>query len=1140
MSIDLTATSVPAGGLALPESLRRQLDAFRRVVWTVKAIEAVCGAVFGVLVAWLLLFLLDRISDTSSLVRWILFAAAVASCAAIPVAFHRWIWSHRGLDSLARLIARRFPSLGDQLLGIVEIVRNHGDQQASRPLCEAAIHQVAESAGRCDLREAVPRPRHRLWAWLAAVPLALALALPLIVPDAAANAWARFLSPWRLVERFTFTRIGGLPEKLVIPHGEQAEVAIGLSAESRWRPARAQARIGSGDTLTADRDGDRYTLTLPPQMTEAGMQLAVGDARQRVTLVPTFRPEITGISARVQWPAYLGRPEPVTKDARGGMLAVVKGSSVVVTATASRELSSATIDGASVAPAGGTISTPALVVDRPLDLSLAWQDTLGLSGSKPLIVGLAAADDAPPTIAVDGLAGKSVLLENETVRFSLQARDDFGVKHVGIEWIGSESGVPESAGDRTAGERLLAAGGPAAETLDAIGTFSPAALAIAPQTVEVRVFAEDYLPGRARIYSPPAVFLVMNSSDHALWINDQIARWKQQTAEVRDREMELLARNEELRELSDEQLDAPESRKAIREQAAAEKNNGRRLDRLADSGAELVGQALRNPEFDAATLESLAQNVQDLKAMAETRMPGIGELLQAAAEAAKGDDPKSEPTKDPGRGSNSVGTARANGKGNGQGKEQGNEKKDESQLPPTPKVVDSEGSAYQANEQPQSPEKKDGGGGGGRLGLPTTIVGSVPQPPKKGGEGASQQKKQSQKKLLAEAIEKQRQLLEDFAKIAQQLAEVMARLEGTTFVKRLKAASRSELKVGEGLASIVSRGFGSPAKADRGESFPRQVAAVTKGNDEVGKKLSAVMDDLDAYSARRPQPALRTVLEEMKQLDVLGSLRQLTQDMSREAGVSIAQTEFWSDTFDRWADELVPPPCGSCNGGGTCESLPPEVVLEAMLILEAETNLREETRVAEQLRPSLEPEAFKTRATGLASEQQGLVERVAAVVEKLIDAPDDLLRFDDEIERMKRELMPSRNRPVKFAGDIAIFKQVERVMAESRGILSAPDTGRRAIAAETEAIELLLQSRFGGGGGGGGGSSPGGGGTGGTRNAALTTLGQGINAQARNEAPEEEQSIGRSGRELPEEFRDGLDAYFNVFERSRDATGRAP
>ena len=152
MSGDLTAMNVRSGGLALPESLRRQLDAFRRTVWTIKAIEAVCGAVFGVLVAWLLLFLLDRLCDTSAAVRWALFAAVVASCAAIPVAFHRWIWSHRGLDSLARLIARRFPSLGDQLLGIVEIVRNRSEQDRSRALCagRSAAQDTGDSARRTD------------------------------------------------------------------------------------------------------------------------------------------------------------------------------------------------------------------------------------------------------------------------------------------------------------------------------------------------------------------------------------------------------------------------------------------------------------------------------------------------------------------------------------------------------------------------------------------------------------------------------------------------------------------------------------------------------------------------------------------------------------------------------------------------------------------------------------------------------------------------------------------------------------------------------------------------------------------------------------------------------------------------------
>lgn len=726
---------------------------------------------------------------------------------------------------------------------------------------------------------------------------------------------------------------------------------------------------------------------------------------------------------------------------------------------------------------------------------------------------MAARDDEPPTNVVDGLAGRAVLLQTETVRFGLVARDDFGVKRVGIEWIGSGSGPAAMAGqgDRTRGVRLLAAGGPEAETLEAVGTFSLAALGITPQTVEVRAFAEDYLPGRDRIYSAPAVFLVMGSADHALWINDQIARWKQQTAEVRDREMELLARNEELQELSADELDPPENRKAIREQAAAEKNNGRRLGRLADSGAELVRQALRNPEFDAGTLEQLAQNVQDLKEMAESRMPGVGELLQDAAEAqAVPAEPSSQEPPE------IVGEQRGGGS-----KPEGTGQQEES--PPTPQVVDSEASNYQPDEQGETPDKKDAAGGGaGKLGLPKTTVGNLPQKP-----GGGSAEKKAQKKLLDEAVEKQRQLIEDFAKISQQLSDVMSRLEGTTFVKRLKAAARSELKVGEGLASVVSQAFGKPAKQVESDPLRRQVDASAKGNDEVGQKLSAVMDDLDAYSERRPLPALRTVLDEMKELDLLGSLRQLTDDMKREAGTSIAQTEFWSDTLDRWADELVPPPQdgggdGSGGDGPPPESLPPEVVLEAMLILEAETNLREETRVAEQVRPTLDAEAFKARAGGLAAAQQGLAERVGGIVEKL-DMPDGPLRFDEEIR---------------------LFEQAEAVMAEARGILAGPDTGRRAIAAETEVIELLLQSQFGGGGGGGGGGgsggSPGGGGTGGTRNAALARLGEGVNSQARTEAPEEDQAIGKSGSVLPDEFRDGLDAYYNTSERGRDATRSTP
>ena len=42
---------------------------------------------------------------------------------------------------------------------------------------------------------------------------------------------------------------------------------------------------------------------------------------------------------------------------------------------------------------------------------------------------------------------------------------------------------------------------------------------------------------------------------------------------------------------------------------------------------------------------------------------------------------------------------------------------------------------------------------------------------------------------------------------------------------------------------------------------------------------------------------------------------------------------------------------------------------------------------------------------------------------------------------------------------MALLLKVAQVMEEAADILSQPDTGRRAIAAETEAIELLLEAK---------------------------------------------------------------------------------
>ena len=59
---------------------------------------------------------------------------------------------------------------------------------------------------------------------------------------------------------------------------------------------------------------------------------------------------------------------------------------------------------------------------------------------------------------------------------------------------------------------------------------------------------------------------------------------------------------------------------------------------------------------------------------------------------------------------------------------------------------------------------------------------------------------------------------------------------------------------------------------------------------------------------------------------------------------------------------------------------------------------------------------------------------------------------------------------------------------------------------------------------------PGGGGGGDTVDSALALLGIGVNPKEIRENHKVSQAVGDSGRSLPEEFRAGLDEYFNQFE----------
>lgn len=1073
----------PTHRLDIPDALRRKILEFRRRLWLIKLTEGVAGACIGVLMGYLAIYLLDRWIDTPRLVRWGVFAAAVAACTLIPLAIDRWVWRRRRLDQLARLLTHTFPTVGDQLLGIIELAQNTTEQARSPVLVEAAIRQVAALAEQRDFRQAVPRPRHIQRGVTAGLLAGLAAVLLLATAAAARNAWARFLAPWRDTPRYTFAAIEPLPDRWVVPHGEPVTLPVRLSANSEWRPAEAQVQLERQLTVAARLVDGEYRFDLPGQIAPAALALAVGDYRGQLRIEPMHRPELRSLSARIQLPEYLGRPTPIDRDVRGGTLTAVDGSVVSFTARVSRELAAARVNGLSRAPHGDAFSTPPVEVGQPQELPLEWTDVFGLQGQAPFRLSVVGAADEPPSVLCENLPRQRVVLDSEVLAFQVRARDDFGVQRVGVEWAGLDKGLPHVA----QGEQIIAAGGPEAEFLELAATFSAKSLGIAPQPIALRVFVEDYLPGRERVYSPVCVLEVLNAEQHAIWVTAMLSRWHRMSLEVRDRELQLHEVNKALRELPPEELDQPEVRRRIEAQAAAERTNARRLSALTASGEELLRQSMRNPEIGVGHLEKWAEMMQILKDIAGRRMPSVADLLKQGAQAPKLTQNNPSPTA-PSAGQNRTAPP---------GSESSPNPPDQKPPPAAgPTISDVESTHHQPppqeprDSQPNPPKPP-------RLTLPSTML---------AGTGRSQPQPPSAPQQVEEAVRQQQDLLAEFEKIIDELNEVLANLEGSTLVKRLKAASRRQQQVSARLAQLAADAFGvaERLKERQADAFRELADVEAKSSLEV----SHIMDDMAAYFDRSRLMRFKVVLDDMRAQDVTAALRALGDDLRKENGLSIAQAEFWSETLDRWAEDLVEVcKSGQCPGCKSKGSLPPSIVLEVLQILEREIALREETRVAEQARSAVTAAEHRDAAVKLSQVQDGLRERIDKVILRIRELPDA---------------------ETDFGRELALLDAVSEVMVEAADILATPDTGPPAIAAETEAIELLLQSRrFNPNGGGGSGPNPGGGGGGDTTDSALALVGSGLNEKEVREDRGTPQATGAAGAALPEEFRAGLDEYFN-------------
>ncbi|MEX2579261.1 MAG: hypothetical protein WD342_09395 [Verrucomicrobiales bacterium] len=1088
--------------LSIPPDLKRKLESFQQRLWSVKIAEGALAGLFGLGISYLLVFGLDRFVDTP---EWLRATALILGFAVpavgLPVRWRRWVWKQRSLEQVARVLRRKYPRLGDELLGIVELARSPS-QGNSRVLVEAAMKQVDERITDEEFDDAVPRNHYATWLTSALAVIALVGLLLFLVSDAARNTLARWASPWKGIDRYTFAQLEPLPEKAVVPYAENFNLTPELAGSTEWRPNNASVRLPGNTRLFSSRTDERYPFDVPPQKENGTLSLRVGDMRQKIEVEPLPRPELTELNAVIRLPDYLRYDHDPVIPVRGGSVSVVKGAKVGFSATASRELASAEANGAPATIDEASFSTTPAAVEESLKQTFSWRDIHGLQAKAPVELEVNPVEDAAPDVFANPVTTEQVVLVDETISFDISGVDDFGIRELGLSWHGVEDGDrnPEPA----VGEKTVASGSPEKLEIQSRGTFSAAREGVAPQTIQIRAFAQDYLPDRERSFSPTFVLHVLSAEDHAQWLTDEFGKWFRNAREVYENEQQLYETNLDLRGLPADELDRPENRRRLQEQSSAESSNARRLDALTKSGRDLVRQATKNDEFEAERLESWATMMRSLDDIAKNRMPSVSDLLQQASRAS-GAEPGEESAETPEEAGS--GPQVSNREGNENPSDPEAKSEEGSETPATPGISDQESSLTENEEKPDKPESEKPAGAGA-LGLPATSLAAARE-----GEEAETEPETPAQEELDSAVTEQKGLLEEFAKVADQLQEILSSLEASTFVKRFKAASRKQFDIASTLNKTLDAGFGLPRH--RIEQQLRKVGEETATKeDEESRSIYQIQTDLEAYFQRKQDLVFKNVLEQMKSLSVVSSIKEIGEEtLINLNGRSISAAEYWGDTLDRWAEELVSASECQSSEGGSKDSLPPEIVLEIMKILKEEMELRDETREMDAARPALAPDVYESKVRPLELTQADLRERADGILADIQALPDAAQHFRNEVK---------------------LLTVVSDVMREARAVLARPDTGAEAVAAETEVIELLLQAQRQNpsGGGGGGGGNPGGGGTAGGSAASLTDIGPGGESDGTS-APldrEVDQSTGKAGRELPEEFRRGLDTYFNAIE----------
>ncbi len=614
----------------LPESLQQNLKQFEKRLFMVESIVFVCGGLLGVFVSFLLLFVSDRFWDTPVLLRFILTLAGCVVFGFIGAWWARyWLVRRRDSRSLAKLVQKGMSGIGDRLLGAVELAEGKDlPPNVSPALCQAAIDQVAEQMKEYDFKGAVENRRSRMLSLSMVLCSVLIAGLAVFVGPAFRNSLKRWRSPAADVPRYTFVSIEAMPDRLVVPHGEEFPIRIQLSKSTAWEPGTAACQFEDQPEIRAELVSGMAEFNLPGQVSEGDLLIRLGDVRRRIRILPVFRPELVEMVAKIEMPEYLGYSD-YEKKIEAGTCEVLDGSTILLEGRASRELRSVLFasgtDEVALEPRGPVFATGVLDPAAMSNCVFRWEDVYGLQTRQPYTVRCIKVEDMAPVVECRGIGRSVAILEDEVIKIEAAANDDFGLRDLRLSWsLSGEKGETQEA--------LLAEGGRKQKDLDGSYLFSPIADAVPEETV-VTVFASarDYRPGAKPGISVAHRIYVLSKATHAKLMQDLMERVQTRIEDLARAEKDLQRNNEDLAASEPEDLKSRESAETTRKNEYRERENARKLDDISREMQDLMKELMRNSDIDTEAVKSWAEMIDQMQKLSQNEMSEAVESMRKAS-----------------------------------------------------------------------------------------------------------------------------------------------------------------------------------------------------------------------------------------------------------------------------------------------------------------------------------------------------------------------------------------------------------------------------------------------------------------------------------------------------------------------------